>query len=72
MKSWVPFVVALIITIVLNAFPAFMAFVVGDSGWAQVGWVVYFYSIPFSLVLLFVGALISLIMHRRRRSQSTD
>ena len=69
MKSWVPFVAALVITVVINAFPAFMAFVIGNDEWMQFGWVVYFYSIPFSLVLLIVGALISLILSYRRRAK---
>jgi heme/copper-type cytochrome/quinol oxidase subunit 3 len=67
MKTWVPITIALVLTFVMNAFPLFMAFVVEDEGWAQAGWVFYFYTIPLGILLILLGALISIILFFRRR-----
>ena len=67
MKTWTPFVITLVVTVVMNAFPLFMAFVVGDEGWAQAGWAFYFFTIPLGALLLAMGFVISLILFFRRR-----
>lgn len=67
MKTWTPLIVALVVTFVMNAFPFFMAFVVGDEGWAQAGWAFYFFTIPLGALLLAGGLVISLIYFFRRR-----
>ncbi|MBX3051221.1 MAG: hypothetical protein KF753_07110 [Caldilineaceae bacterium] len=67
MKTWLPFLIALVVTVVMNAFPFFMAFVVGDEDWAQAGWAFYFFTIPLGALLLALGFVISLILYLRRR-----
>lgn len=71
MKTWTPFLLSLVLTFLLNFFPFFMAFIVGDEGWGQAGWAFYFFTIPLGALLLALGLVISLVLfvNRRRKSQ---
>lgn len=66
MKIWNPLVTTLAISFVVNAFPFVMAFVLRVDGWAQTGWIWYFYTIPGALILTAIGLFLSL----RRRGQA--
>ena len=68
MKTWTPLIVGVVITLLLNAFPWFMAFVIQAPGWAQAGWAYYFFTIPAGVVLLLLGLIISLVLFFRRRN----
>lgn len=67
MKTWTPLLISLVLTFLMNFFPFFMAFIVGDEGWAQAGWAYYFFTIPLGLLLLALGLIISLVLYFRRR-----
>ena len=67
MKTWTPLIVSVLLALVINAFPVFMAFVVRAEGWAQAGWAYYFLTIPAAIVLLLLGLVISLVVFFRRR-----
>ncbi len=67
MKTWTPLLITFVITVVMNAIPVFMAFVVGDEGWAQAGWAFYFFTIPLGALLLVAGFVISLVLYFKRR-----
>jgi uncharacterized BrkB/YihY/UPF0761 family membrane protein len=71
MKTWVPITVALVLSVVMNAFPLVMAFVLEVEGWAEAGWAFYFYTIPLSLLLIVVGMLLTMILFFRRRRKKT-
>lgn len=63
MKVWNPLVVSIIIAIVINVFPLFMAFVLGSEQWKQSGWAFYFFTIPLGGILILFGFIISLILY---------
>jgi NADH:ubiquinone oxidoreductase subunit K len=67
MKTWTPLLITFVITVVMNAIPVFMAFVVGDEGWAQAGWAFYFFTIPLGALLLVLGLVLSLVLFFNRR-----
>ena len=62
MNTWTPLIAAIVITVILNAFPLIMAFVLRVEGWAQAGWALYFFIVPFSLILLLIGLITSLYL----------
>lgn len=62
--NWRPFYVALMLVMLINGFPLFMAFVLQANGWMELGWIWYLLSVPGSLFLLFV----SLLLVKRPRS----
>ncbi|MEL6372895.1 MAG: hypothetical protein AAFR04_02890 [Pseudomonadota bacterium] len=61
MTAWKPLLWAILIAFSINAFPAFMAFVVGDQGWVSAGWALYFFLIPLGALILVVGLIWSII-----------
>ena len=52
--------ISMIIVILMNTFPLVMAFVIEKEGWAQGGWAFYFYIIPFSVIILLVGLVMTI------------
>jgi hypothetical protein len=68
MNTWTPLIITVVFSVLMNVFPLFMAFVVRAQGWAEAGWVFYFFTIPAALVLLFLGLVISLVLFFRRKS----
>ena len=62
MKPSLPLICSLILAFLMNAFPIFMAFIVGDEGWATAGWAFYFFTIPIGLLLILLGFIISLVL----------
>ena len=67
MKTWTPFKLSLLLTIVLLAAPLIMAFVFKMDGMAEAGWTMYFLLIPASLIAITIGLITSLILKFRRR-----
>ena len=65
MTAWKPLGWATVIAIAINAFPAFMAFVVGDEDWVAAGWALYVFLIPLGILLVIVGLVWSIIRARR-------
>lgn len=61
--------IAALVTVMINGYPFFMAFVVGSEGWQQGGWALLFLTIPLGLVLLLAGTVMSI--RRRLRSGRT-
>lgn len=72
--TWIPLLIAILISICANLYPIFMAFVIEEDGWVQTGWVLYFFLLPASLGLIVVGWILSLIIFfvRRQADQKTE
>tara|TARA_B100000405_G_C16689359_1_gene412315 strand:- start:1227 stop:1475 length:249 start_codon:yes stop_codon:yes gene_type:complete len=72
--TWIPLLIAILISICANLYPILMAFVIEADGWVQAGWVLYFFLLPASLALIVVGWVLSLIIFfvRRRADQKTE
>ncbi len=72
--TWIPLLIAILISICANLYPILMAFVIEADGWVQGGWVLYFFLLPASLALIVVGWVLSLIIFfvRRRADQKTE
>lgn len=68
MKTWTPFIISLVLAILIIAFPLFMAFVVGDEGWVEVGGFLEIILIPAGAGLSLAGLIISLVLYFRRRA----
>ncbi|MGX5175485.1 hypothetical protein ACUR5C_15800 [Aliikangiella sp. IMCC44653] len=66
MKTWTPLIATSIVSLLLNAYPIFMASVVKAEGWLEAGWVWYYFSIPVTLVIFSVGLLTSVILYFAR------
>ena len=73
--TWIPLLIAILISICANLFPVFMDVILEADGWAGAGWALYarflFFILPASLGLIVVGLLLSLIIFfvRRRSDQ---
>jgi hypothetical protein len=66
-SAQLPFKLAFYSSVLMNVFPAFMAFVVQAEGWAQAGWAFYFLTIPLSVALLLIGGVVSIVLGASRR-----
>ena len=72
MKPWIPVVVATLIAIAINVYPAFMAFVIGDRAWAQAGWTLYFLTIPAAIVLVAIGIGVTGWLYNRKNNRKNS
>jgi hypothetical protein len=67
MKSWMPFTISFIVAVVMNVLPlAWAEFV--DNSFYEVGFVLYFLTIPAGILLMLAGLIISLVLFFKRRS----
>ena len=72
MKVWIPLIYSLGWAFLMNAYPYYMAFVVGDDGWGRAGWAFYFITIPAGVVLILLGLITSLVLFFVRRKKAKD
>ena len=73
MKIWLPFSIACVLAVLINLYPWFMAFDVGDEAWIQAGWALYFMTIPIGLGLIALGLVLTGIRwYRVRKAQQTE
>jgi hypothetical protein len=59
--SCLPLIIAVVLAILINVYPYFRAFGMGDESYVRAGWALYFITVPAAGVLVLVGLVFSLL-----------